>query len=164
MNLKLFISDLDGTILETEDYHRLAYNALFNELGLKQTWSKQDYVARLQTMGGNKFREIFEWMKLPEDEYRETRVQLYQRKTELYVELITRDLGNGTLGLRPGIVRFFTEVMEAGFQLLSQPLVLAGRQKKWLKLPWVSNFFTLLPRFVAENRLRGISLPLIYIC
>ena len=114
MNLKLFISDLDGTILETEDYHRLAYNALFNELGLKQTWSKQDYVARLQTMGGNKFREIFEWMKLPEDEYRETKVQLYQRKTELYVELITRDLGNGTLGLRPGIVRFFTEVMEAG--------------------------------------------------
>ena len=35
MAMKLLISDLDGTILETEDYHRLAYNALFKELGLE---------------------------------------------------------------------------------------------------------------------------------
>ena len=54
--MKLLISDLDGTILETEDYHRLAYNKLFGELGLSQNWSKQDYMDRLQTMGGNKFR------------------------------------------------------------------------------------------------------------
>jgi beta-phosphoglucomutase-like phosphatase (HAD superfamily) len=35
MELELVISDLDGTIVETENYHRLAYNELFKELGGK---------------------------------------------------------------------------------------------------------------------------------
>jgi beta-phosphoglucomutase-like phosphatase (HAD superfamily) len=64
MTVGLLISDLDGTILETEDYHRLAYNALFQELRLERSWSKQDYMDRLQTMGGSKFEEVFSWMNL----------------------------------------------------------------------------------------------------
>ncbi len=111
--MKLFISDLDGTILETEDYHRLAYNALFQELGLSRSWSKQDYVSRLQTMGGNKFREVFSWLNLPEKDYEKTKDELYQQKTKLYVEIITGDLKKGTLSLRPGIVRLFTEIQKA---------------------------------------------------
>ena len=112
--MKLLISDLDGTILETEDYHRLAYNALFKELGLSQNWSKQDYMDRLQTMGGNKFREVFSWLGLPEQEYEETKTKLYHQKTKLYAELITADLKSGQLGLRPGIRRLFAEVRDAG--------------------------------------------------
>lgn len=114
MAMKLLISDLDGTILETEDYHRLAYNALFKELGLKQVWSKKDYVDRLQTMGGNKFREVFSWLNLPEEKFKETKRNLYLRKTELYVELITRDLRSGNLELRSGIVRLFDEARNLG--------------------------------------------------
>ena len=52
MALKLIISDLDGTLVETEDYHRRAYNLLFQELGLDVFWSKQDYIDRLTVMGG----------------------------------------------------------------------------------------------------------------
>ena len=112
--MKLLISDLDGTILETEDYHRLAYNELFRELGLSQNWSKQDYMDRLQTMGGNKFREVFSWLELPEEEYEDTKAKLYHQKTKLYAELITADLNSGQLGLRPGVRRFFGEVQDAG--------------------------------------------------
>ena len=112
--MKLLISDLDGTIVETEDYHRLAYNALFKELGLSQNWSKQDYMDRLQTMGGNKFREVFSWLELPEEEYEETKNKLYHQKTKLYAELISADLKSGQLGLRPGICRLFAEVQDAG--------------------------------------------------
>jgi HAD superfamily hydrolase (TIGR01509 family) len=112
--MKLLISDLDGTIVETEDYHRLAYNALFKELGLSQNWSKQDYMDRLQTMGGNKFREVFSWLELPEDEYEATKTKLYHQKTKLYAELITSDLKSGHLRLRPGIRRLFAEVQDAG--------------------------------------------------
>lgn len=115
--MKLLISDLDGTILETEDYHRLAYNALFKELGLSQNWSKQDYMDRLQTMGGNKFREVFSWLGLPEEEYEETKNKLYHQKTKLYTELITADLKSGQLGLRPGIRRLFAEVQDAGLPI-----------------------------------------------
>jgi HAD superfamily hydrolase (TIGR01509 family) len=113
MNLELFISDLDGTIVETEDYHRQAYNALFQELEINKSWSKQDYMQRLQTLGGNKFHEIFKWMDLPQERYDETKSKLYQRKTELYAKLITEDLATGTLSLRPGIERFFRELANA---------------------------------------------------
>ena len=115
--MKLLISDLDGTIVETEDYHRLAYNALFKELGLSQIWSKQDYMDRLQTMGGNKFREVFSWLELPEEEYEETKTKLYHQKTKLYTELITADLKSGQLSLRPGIRRLFSEVQDAGIPI-----------------------------------------------
>ena len=82
--MKLLISDLDGTIVETEDYHRLAYNALFEELGLQQRWSKQDYIDRLQTMGGNKFREVFSWLELPEEKYEETKQALSSKNPTVY--------------------------------------------------------------------------------
>ena len=87
--MKLLISDLDGTIVETEDYHRL-YNALFKELGLSQNWSKQDYMDRLQTMGGNKFRRFF-LAGIAEEEYEETKTKLYHQNQTVY-ELITADL------------------------------------------------------------------------
>ena len=62
MPIDLVISDLDGTILETEDYHRRAYNVLFRELNLSREWSEADYKARLATMGGAKFDEILPWL------------------------------------------------------------------------------------------------------
>ena len=113
MKIELFISDLDGTIVETEDYHRQAYNVLFKELGIQKSWSKQDYMQRLQTLGGNKFHEIFKWIDLPHEEYEETKSKLYQRKTELYAQLITEDLAAGVLSLRPGIKRLFSELADA---------------------------------------------------
>jgi len=117
MTIELLISDLDGTILETEDYHRLAYNALFQELRLEKSWSKQDYIDRLQTMGGSKLEEVFSWMNLPDEKFKETKKKLYQRKTELYAELITNDLRTGVLKLREGIARLFQEVTCAGIPI-----------------------------------------------
>ena len=124
--MKMLISDLDGTIVETEDYHRLAYNALFTQLGLSRKWSKKDYMDRLQTIGGNKFREVFSWMELPEEEYEETKTKLYHQKTKLYAELITADLKSGQLGLRPGIRRLFAEVQDAGV-----PIAIATACVRW---------------------------------
>ena len=109
---ELVISDLDGTILETEDYHRRAYNALFEELDLTPRWSKQDYSDRLAQVGGEKFREIFRWLDRPEDEFAETKKRLYARKTALYSSLIVADLEAGALPLRPGVSRLFGELAE----------------------------------------------------
>lgn len=110
MALDLVISDLDGTILETEDYHRRAYNALFAELGLAQRWTKRDYSERLAQVGGEKFREIFGWLGRPEADFAETRASLYARKTALYTELIVADLAAQRLPLRPGVARLFAEL------------------------------------------------------
>lgn len=117
MPLKLVISDLDGTILETEDYHRRAYNALFEELDLPERWSKRDYSERLTEVGGSKIREIFRWLNRPEAEYADVKRRLYARKTELYTELIVADLMANDLGLRPGVARLFAELAEQGIPI-----------------------------------------------
>ena len=72
MPIDLVISDLDGTILETEDYHRRAYNALFREMNLAREWSEEDYKERLATMGGAKFDEILTWLSQPVENHVET--------------------------------------------------------------------------------------------
>ena len=129
MPLELVISDLDGTIVETEDYHRRAYNALFEELGITQRWSKSDYSERLQTLGGEKFREIFSWLGRPRDEFEETKRELYDRKTALYVSLIGADLRCGALSLRPGVSRLFGELRAEGI-----PLAIGSACVKWAAL------------------------------
>ena len=111
MPLRLIISDLDGTIVETEDYHRRAYNVLFKEIGLQVSWSKQDYIDRLKVMGGEKLREVFAWLKPPQEEYLNFKKEMYLRKTQLYVQLISADLSSGVLDLRPGIKRLFDEAI-----------------------------------------------------
>ena len=117
MPLELVISDLDGTIVETEDYHRRAYNVIFEELGLTQRWSKEDYGERLATMGGEKFREVFEWLDRPRESFEATKKELYARKTEIYVELIVADLRSGGLDLRPGVRSLFEELLDGGIRL-----------------------------------------------
>jgi beta-phosphoglucomutase-like phosphatase (HAD superfamily) len=117
MALKLVISDLDGTLVETEDYHRRAYNLLFQELGLDISWSKQDYMDRLTVMGGGKLREVFSWLGKPEKQFAQFKREMYEKKTQLYLQLITSDLDNGTLSLRPGVARLFAEIEKAGVPL-----------------------------------------------
>ena len=117
MSLKLIISDLDGTILETEDYHRRAYNELFKEIGLSVTWNRQDYMDRLKIMGGGKLKEVFSWLNRSEKEYSLFKQEMYQRKTRLYIDLITADLSLGNLTLRPGIERLFNEIHQENIPL-----------------------------------------------
>ena len=114
MTLQLVISDLDGTIVETEDYHRRAYNGLFEELGFDTRWTKQDYVNRLNVMGGGKLKEVFSWINKPDSEYGKFKEETYLRKTQVYLQLITHDLRAGALGLRPGVQRLFAEIEKAG--------------------------------------------------
>jgi beta-phosphoglucomutase-like phosphatase (HAD superfamily) len=37
--LKALIFDVDGTLAETEEQHRLAFNAAFHDAGLPYEWS-----------------------------------------------------------------------------------------------------------------------------
>ena len=52
MKLKALIFDVDGTLADTEDAHRCAFNAAFEEHGLDWNWSKPKYADLLLTAGG----------------------------------------------------------------------------------------------------------------
>lgn len=115
--LRAIITDIDGVVAETEDYHRLAYNALFRELGLDVTWQAADYIARLDQVGGAKFAEIMGWLRTPQAERAVMKHELYKRKSALFQSLVGSALADGSLVARPGIRRLYAEALDAGLVL-----------------------------------------------
>ena len=52
MSLKALIFDVDGTLAETEEIHRKAFNQAFMDAGLDWRWSRQRYRELLAISGG----------------------------------------------------------------------------------------------------------------
>jgi beta-phosphoglucomutase-like phosphatase (HAD superfamily) len=115
--LRAIITDIDGVVAETEDFHRVAYNALFQERGLDVEWQAADYIARLDQVGGAKFAEIMAWLRTPQADHAATKAELYARKSALFQSLVEGALADGSLTARPGIVRLYGEVLAHGLVL-----------------------------------------------
>ncbi|MCA1908909.1 MAG: HAD hydrolase-like protein, partial [Magnetospirillum sp.] len=52
MNKQALIFDVDGTLAETEEAHRLAFNQTFAEFGLDWVWDQTLYGKLLKVSGG----------------------------------------------------------------------------------------------------------------
>ncbi len=106
--LRAIILDLDGVVAETEDLHRQAYNLTFEEAGLPNRWTYDDYRARLILSGGSKFKEV----PAPEGstDPNTFHAQLYARKRRHYIDLI----GKTNLPPRPGILPLIDEALGTG--------------------------------------------------
>jgi len=52
MMLKAVIFDVDGTLAETEEVHREAFNVVFEQSGLGWYWSPELYRELLKVTGG----------------------------------------------------------------------------------------------------------------
>ena len=52
MPLRALIFDVDGTMAETEEIHRAAFNEAFGEAGLSWVWTVEDYARLLKVTGG----------------------------------------------------------------------------------------------------------------
>lgn len=110
--MKAIIFDVDGTLAETEEAHRRAFNRAFAEARLAWHWSEADYAALLTTTGGRerigRYRaEIGLGPDLA------TVAALHLRKNEIYAEL----LAAGEIAPRPGIMRVIGESLDEGITL-----------------------------------------------
>jgi phosphoglycolate phosphatase-like HAD superfamily hydrolase len=52
MTLRALVFDVDGTLSDTEETHRRAFNAAFRDLGLPHAWGEDEYLALLDVVGG----------------------------------------------------------------------------------------------------------------
>jgi HAD superfamily hydrolase (TIGR01509 family) len=96
MTLKALIFDVDGTLAETEDYHRIAFNLAFKDFGIDWQWNKSQYGELLKTTGGKE--RIARYAK--EVDYGNIDVAtLHARKNDFYSQLIT----DGKIELRSGV-------------------------------------------------------------
>ena len=113
--LRALIFDVDGTLAETEDLHRQAFNRAFAQLGLPWTWDPPFYAELLAVMGGKErlahYIATFQAAEAPGLLARLP--EIHDLKTRLYGGLVE----GGALALRPGIARLLAEARTAGVAL-----------------------------------------------
>jgi HAD superfamily hydrolase (TIGR01509 family) len=117
MSIKALIFDVDGTIADTEETHRQAFNAAFLEHALPWDWSRQEYAELLRTSGGKERIEVY-IDSLQLDAQEKLRLKgmvpfIHGSKTRIYGELIA----DGRAPLRPGVARLIGEARAAGVRL-----------------------------------------------
>jgi len=117
MNIKAIIFDVDGTLADTEDAHRIAFNKAFAENGLDWEWDVPLYDKLLKVTGGKERIKHFveDYLKdfsKPAD-YDDFVKHLHKVKTAHYTAM----LATGQIPLRPGIERLINDAHRAGIRL-----------------------------------------------
>ena len=115
--LQALIFDLDGTLADTEETHRQAFNAAFIEFGLWWDWSPPLYARLLEISGGKeRLRHYIGTLGVPAAERArllQTVHALHDTKTRTYTELIVR----GQRPFRPGVRALLEAARSAGLKL-----------------------------------------------
>ncbi len=109
--IKAFIFDVDGTLAETEEVHRQAFNEAFAEFGLDWSWTVATYTELLKVTGGK--QRIASFMSRAGYRPDLDILAVHARKTEIYLEKIR----HGGIALRPGVARLLYHARSAGLGL-----------------------------------------------
>ena len=112
MPLEALIFDVDGTLAETEEAHRRAFNDTFARFGLPWQWSQDDYRVLLRTTGG-KERMKAHAASLGETIDDELVARIHRVKTERYGEI----LAQREIALRPGIAELIADAVALDVRL-----------------------------------------------
>ena len=112
MELKALIFDVDGTLAETEEVHRQAFNETFAAQGIAWHWSKEDYRTLLRTTGGKERMAKHRGTtgSGPSDAQI---AELHKAKTKRYVEIIA----SGQVDLLPGVAELIARARAAGLRI-----------------------------------------------
>ncbi len=117
MTLEAIIFDVDGTLADTEEAHRLAFNDAFADFGFEWRWDRALYKELLKTGGGKqrirRYMETRHADGFVEPGLGDKIADLHKRKTELY----GRRLDSGAIPLRPGVERLIRQAHNEGTRL-----------------------------------------------
>lgn len=117
MALEALIFDVDGTLADTEEAHRQAFNAAFIELELWWDWGPQLYAQLLRVSGGKEriahYIETLPVTATERAQLRELVSLIHSTKTRIYKELVE----NFKLPLRPGAAKLIRDARAAGLKL-----------------------------------------------
>ena len=115
MPLEAVIFDVDGTLAETEETHRLALNETFAAFGLPWFWDQATYRRLLRVMGGKeRLRHFIEHDRPPMAAQALARLnEIHAAKNARYATKVRA----GAVQLRPGVARLIDEARGAGLRL-----------------------------------------------
>lgn len=115
MPSQALIFDVDGTLAETEEVHRQAFNEAFAAFGLPWNWEQPLYKGLLQVTGGKEriLHYLTNWHPQDFAAVREKISAIYDFKTKRYSAMILA----GAVALKPGVARLIAEAKSAGARL-----------------------------------------------
>lgn len=102
------IFDVDGTLAETEEAHRYAFNRAFSESGLNWTWNQAIYRQLLKVSGGKERILAF-----APDASPELVAGLHSRKNQIYTKMVA----SGQVSFRPGVESLISSARAQGLKL-----------------------------------------------
>ncbi|MGP3696704.1 HAD family hydrolase [Rhodobacter sp. NSM] len=110
--IEAIIFDVDGTLAETEELHRRAFNETFAAIGVDWFWDREDYRELLTTTGGKE--RIARFLRHQKGDPAPMPIpEIHKAKTDRFVAL----MAEGEIALRPGIADLVTEAKRAGLKL-----------------------------------------------
>jgi HAD superfamily hydrolase (TIGR01509 family) len=117
MKLQALIFDVDGTLVDSEELHRRAFNQAFLEFELGWYWGPERYAELLAVSGGGE-RILRHIDRLPLAAAEKARLRqlvpsIHRAKTRIYGEL----LASGKALPRPGVARLLGEARRAGLKI-----------------------------------------------
>ena len=116
MTIEAMIFDVDGTIADTEEAHRQAFNAAFSSIRLFWNWERAQY-GRLLAVSGGKERILAYstvWREPAEKARLAGIAPLVHAHQDAHLRRAGRDRRRA---LRPGVARLLREAREAGVRL-----------------------------------------------
>src|SRR5450755_1165534 len=117
MSIEALIFDVDGTMADTEEAHRTAFNLAFGQFRLGWKWSRSEYRELLRTNGGKeRLAAYIAGLSLsPAERKRCTDLlpEIHAEKTRFYSSVVS----DGAVPLRDGVERLLDEALTAGCRL-----------------------------------------------
>ena len=117
MKLKALIFDVDGTLADTEECHRDAFNQAFQAHAIDWNWSRPHYAHLLSVAGGKERMSAYlATLPLAESEravLREKIPAVHATKTRIY----TSRVAEGGMPLRDGVEPLLDECVRSGVRL-----------------------------------------------
>ncbi len=115
--LQALIFDVDGTLSDTEEGHRAAFNRAFADAGLDWSWGRELYRDLLSVTGGKErltcYLERYRPDFHPPKPVADFVADLHAAKTKHYLAIVAER----GIPLRPGVERLLTEARDAGLRL-----------------------------------------------
>ncbi|MGE0861768.1 MAG: HAD-IA family hydrolase [Gammaproteobacteria bacterium] len=117
MSLRALIFDVDGTLADTEEAHRQAFNGAFAQAGLSWYWTEARYGELLAVTGGKErlaaFIATLDLDAAERERHLAAIPALHRAKTDYYAGLVA----TGRVALRPGIARLVADARAVGLTL-----------------------------------------------
>lgn len=117
MSHEALIFDVDGTLADTEEAHRVAFNLAFDRHRLGWHWSREAYRQLLEVTGGKeRIASYIHSLPLPATDRQRLLAlvpAVHADKTRFYGSMVN----DGALPLRPGVARLLHEAQDAGLRL-----------------------------------------------